>query len=78
MSETPPNKRMENRLKELNQITASTVEASYYGGSVFVLEARDNEFWSDTYSALDRHDYEINKNLDGEMYVEKASLDPRR
>lgn len=78
MSETPPNERMANRLDELKQITASTVTVDYRGGSVFVLTARDNRFWSDTYKALDRHEYEITKNLDGELFVEKAPADRNR
>lgn len=71
MSETLPNERMENRLDELTRITASTVDADYHGNGVFVLTARDNEFWTDTYRALEEHDYRINKNLDGELHVEK-------
>lgn len=78
MSETPPNERMANRLDELERITASTVTVEYRGGSVFVLTARNNQFWSDTYKALDRHEYEITKTLDGEMYVEKAPAERDR
>lgn len=78
MSETPPNDRLATRLDELKRITASTVDVDYRGGSVFVLTARDNQFWSDTYKALDRHEYEITKNLDGEMFVTKAPAEPGR
>lgn len=80
MSDTraPPNERLAERLDHLRQITASTVDVDYHGGSVFVLTARDNEFWSDTYRSLDRHNYQINKNLDGSLYVEKSPAERDR
>jgi hypothetical protein len=67
----PPNKLLQNRLEELTAITASTVTAHYHGGGVFVLQARDNEFWSDTFRSLREYDFQVQKQLDGELYVEK-------
>lgn len=74
MSETrsPPNQRMAAQLEELKQITEATVSVEYDGGSLFILEARDNEFWNSVFNDLREHNYQINKHLDGEMYVEKS------
>lgn len=68
----PPNELMANREDTLNQITASTVEAAYHGGGGFILRARDDTFWGDTYEALDDHGFRITKHLGGDMYVEKV------
>jgi hypothetical protein len=67
----PPTTLMQNRLDELNQITASPMTAVYHGGGVFVLQARDNEFWGDTFRSLREHDFIVQKHLDGDLYVEK-------
>jgi hypothetical protein len=73
----PPNKLLQNSLEELNTITASTVTAHYHGGGVFILQARDNEFWSDTFQSLRECDFQGQKQLDGELYVEKQPHDER-
>jgi hypothetical protein len=67
----PPTTLMQNRLDELTAITVSTVTASSYGGGVFVLQARDNEFLGDTFRSLKGHDFIVQKHLDGDLYVEK-------
>jgi hypothetical protein len=68
----PPNKLMEERMNELDQTTASTVDVHSTGGFVVMLTARDNQFWSDTDTALREHGYQVQKHLEGTLYVEKA------
>lgn len=73
MNETqePPTERLTTQLEHLREITESTVGVDYHGGSVFILTARDNEFWNSVFRSLREHDFQIQKQLDGKLYVEK-------
>lgn len=68
----PPNNRMKNREDELNEITQSTITVSSTGGSMFMLEERDDRFYSNTYRVLREHGYRVHEHLEGTMYVERA------
>lgn len=68
----PPNERLTKRLEHLREITPSTVKVACNGGSVYMLRGRDNEMWTEVFQALRDHNYEIQKLLDGTLYVEKG------
>jgi hypothetical protein len=40
---------------------------------VCILTSSRDEFWSDTFSALREHEYEIDKQIHGALYVEKRA-----
>jgi hypothetical protein len=68
----PPNKLIKGRLDELNEHTASTVRAWSTGGSVFMLTARDDHFWGNTYQTINDLGYQVQKHLEGTLFIERA------
>jgi hypothetical protein len=72
MTREPPNQRLADRLEDLKQLTESTISVEYHGGSLFVLTSRDGNFWNSVFDDLRRHNFDVQKHVDGELYVEKG------
>ena len=66
-----PNERMEQRKDELDAITRDSIEVVYEGDIVYSLHADRGEFRRETFRALRDHDYQINRQRDEALHVEK-------